>query len=58
MAWQWRKSKTFPGGPVRLTATKKGLGVSGFRLYFGADGKRHCTISVPGTGLRKTEVVR
>jgi hypothetical protein len=62
MAWQWRKSKTFLGGLVRLPATKKGLGVSvgvpGFRLSFGPDGKRRRTISVPGTGLRKTEVAK
>ncbi len=42
--------------------TKKGIGVSagvpGFRLSFGADGKKRRTISLPGTGLRKTEEVR
>ncbi len=61
-AWQWRKTKSLLGGLVRLTMTKKGLGVSvgvpGFRYSFGADGKRRRTISVPGTGLRKTEEVR
>lgn len=59
--WQWRRTKTFLGGLVRVTATKKGLGVSvgvpGFRYSFGADGKRRRTISVPGTGLRKTDEV-
>ncbi len=62
MAWQWRKSKTFLGGLVRLNFTKRGVGVCvgvpGFRLSFGADRKVRRTVSVPGTGLRNTEVVK
>ncbi len=61
-AWQFRKTKSLLGGLVRLSVTKKGIGVSagvpGFRLSFGADGKKRRTISLPGTGLRKTEEVR
>ncbi len=60
-AWTWRKSKSLLGGLVRLNFTKRGIGVSvgvpGFRLSFGADGKKRRTISLPGTGLRKTEEV-
>ena len=60
--WQWRKSKSLLGGLVRLNFTKRGLGVSvgvpGFRLSLGADGKKRRTLSIPGTGLRKTEQVR
>jgi hypothetical protein len=56
MAWQWRKSKTFLGGLFRLLGVS--VGVPGFRLSFSPDGKRRRTISVSGTGLRKTEVVK
>ncbi len=60
--WQWRRSKSLLGGLVRLNLSRRGLGVSvgvpGFRLSFGADGKRRRTLSIPGTGLRKTEEVR
>ncbi len=62
MAWQLRKSKSLLGGLVRLNFSKRGVGVSigvpGFRLSFGADGKKRRTLSIPGTGLRKTEEVR
>ncbi len=34
------------------------VGVPGFRLSFGADGKKRRTLSIPGTGLRKTEEVQ
>ncbi len=60
--WQWRKSKSLLGGLVRLNFSRRGIGVSvgvpGCRLSFGADGKRRRTLSIPGTGLRKQEVVR
>ncbi|MDP9418990.1 MAG: DUF4236 domain-containing protein [Actinomycetota bacterium] len=61
MSWQWRRTKSLLGGLVRLNFTKRGLGVSigvpGFRLSFGADGKRRRTLSLPGTGLRRTDEV-
>lgn len=56
---QFRKSKKF--GPVRLTASKKGLGISAgggpFRVSRGADGKTRRTVRVPGTGIYDTKVV-
>ncbi len=59
--WTLRKSKSMLGGLVRVTITRRGLsvsvGVPGFRLSFGADGKRRRTVSLPGTGLRKTDVL-
>ncbi|HSH58437.1 MAG: DUF4236 domain-containing protein [Actinomycetota bacterium] len=61
MAWQWRKSKSLLGGLVRLNFSNRRVGVSvgvpGFRLSFGGDGKKRRTISLPG-GLRKTDEVR
>ena len=55
----FRKSVRF--GPVRLTASKRGIstsvGVPGFRISHGADGKTRRTISLPGTGIYDTQVV-
>lgn len=60
MAWQFRKSKTF--GPIRLSVSKRGLGVSAgagpVRISQGADGKTRRTIRVPGTGIFNTKVIR
>jgi hypothetical protein len=56
---QFRKSKKF--GPVRITASKKGLGVSAgagpVRVGLGADGKVRRTLRLPGTGIYDTKVV-
>lgn len=56
---QFRKSKSFGG--LRLTASKKGLGVSvgagPFRISLGADGKMRRTVRVPGTGVYDTKVI-
>ncbi|WP_430336020.1 DUF4236 domain-containing protein [Rhodococcus sp. ACT016] len=56
---QFRKSKSF--GPVRLTASKRGLGVSvgagPLRVSRGADGKVRRTVRVPGTGIYDTKVI-
>lgn len=56
---QFRKSKTFGG--VRLTASKRGLGVSvgkgPLRVSRGADGKVRRTIRAPGTGIFDTKVI-
>lgn len=56
---QFRKSKKI--GPVRLTASKSGVGISAgtgpVRVSRGADGKTRRTVSAPGTGLRKTDVI-
>lgn len=56
---QFRKSKKF--GPVRLTASNRGLGVSvgagPLRVSRGADGKVRRTVRVPGTGIYDTKVV-
>lgn len=60
--WQWRKSKSLLGGLVRVGLSRRGAGISvgvpSLRWSWGADGKRRRTISVPGTGLRKTETLR
>ncbi|GAA1645078.1 DUF4236 domain-containing protein [Nocardia ninae] len=56
---QFRKSKKL--GPVRFTASKKGIGVSAgagpVRVGIGADGKLRRTLRVPGTGIYDTKVV-
>ncbi len=60
MAWQWRRSKSLLGGLLRLSFSKRGVGVSvggkRLRVSRGADGKTRRTISLPG-GLRKTDRV-
>ncbi len=59
--WGWRRSRSLLGGLVRLTATKRGLGVSvggkGLRFSRSPTGKRHRTISIPGTGLFRRDRV-
>ncbi|MBF6221805.1 DUF4236 domain-containing protein [Nocardia abscessus] len=56
---QFHKSKKF--GPVRITASKKGLGVSvgagPVRVGLGADGKVRRTLRLPGPGIYDTKVV-
>ncbi|MFI8664208.1 DUF4236 domain-containing protein [Rhodococcus qingshengii] len=56
---QFRKSKTFGG--VRITASKKGIGVSAgagpLRVSRGADGKVRRTVRAPGTGIYDTKVI-
>ncbi len=53
MGWRFRRSKSL--GPVRLTLSKGGVGVSiggrGARIGLGADGKSRATLSIPGTGI-------
>jgi len=53
MAWRWRKTKSY--GPIRTTASKKGLGTSfgflGFRFGVSPNGKRFWSFGIPGTGL-------
>ncbi len=59
--WQFRKGKSLFGGLVKINLSKKGLGwsvgVPGARISRGADRKVRRTLSIPGTGLRKTEVL-
>lgn len=60
MSWQFRKSKSLGNG-IRLNFGKNGIGISGgikgLRYSKGADGKIRRTISIPHTGLRKTEII-
>ena len=60
--WQFRKSKSLLGGLLKLSPSRRGLGGSvgfpGFRVSRGADGKLRRTVSIPRTGLRKTDVLR
>lgn len=55
----FRKSKKF--GPVRVTASTKGFGISAgggpVRVGRGADGKVRRTARVPGTGFSDTKVI-
>ncbi|TCN51762.1 uncharacterized protein DUF4236 [Rhodococcus sp. SMB37] len=56
---QFRKSKKL--GPIRITASKRGLstsvGAGPLRVSRGADGKTRRTVRVPGTGVYDTKVV-
>lgn len=58
MGFNFRKS--FKVGPIKLTASKKGLGVSagvkGFRVSRGASKKTRATVSLPGTGISFTHI--
>jgi len=60
MSWSFRRSFSL-GKLLRLNVSKRGLGVSvgvpGLRVGLGADGKLRRTLSIPGTGLRETEVI-
>jgi hypothetical protein len=51
--------KLFNLGPLRLSLTKKSIGISmgipGIRLSQQADGSQQLTVSVPGTGLTYTK---
>jgi hypothetical protein len=53
MGWSFRKTKKV--GPVNVTVSKTGVGVSvgakGERVDLGADGRVHETIGIPGTGI-------
>ena len=53
MGWSYRKSLRM--GPFRLNFSKKGVGHSvggrGARYTRSADGRRHMTLRIPGTGL-------
>jgi hypothetical protein len=53
MGWRFRRSKSL--GPLRVTVSKSGVGVSlgvkGARVGIGADGRERATLSVPGTGI-------
>lgn len=56
---QFRRRKSF--GPLRFTLSQRGLGVSvgvdGFRVGRGADGKVRRTLRIPGTGVYDTKVI-
>jgi hypothetical protein len=60
VAWRFRKSIPF-GKLGRINLSRSGVGFSvgvrGMRISLGADGKVRRTTSIPGTGLRKTEVL-
>jgi hypothetical protein len=60
--WQWRKSKNLLGGLIRLTGTRKGLGISvggkGLRFSRSPTGRKHRTVSIPRTGLFKRKRIR
>jgi len=51
----WRFRKTFGRGPFRWTLSKGGIGCSwgipGLRYGVSANGRRHITFSIPGTGI-------
>ncbi|WP_399259077.1 DUF4236 domain-containing protein [Terriglobus albidus] len=53
MAWGFRKSLNL--GPLRINASKSGLGYSfggrGFRIGRDARGRKYTSTSIPGTGL-------
>jgi hypothetical protein len=53
MAWRFRK--IFRQGPFQSTISKRGVGwsvgVSGFRYGVGANGHRHVSAGIPGSGL-------
>jgi hypothetical protein len=57
MGWRIRRSVKL--GPLRLTASKSGLGVSvgvkGARVGISGDGRVRETLSVPGTGISYVE---
>lgn len=54
-----RKTKKF--GMIKLTASKRGLGVSvgvpGARIGLGSDGKVRRTVGIPGSGIYDTKVI-
>jgi hypothetical protein len=54
MAWQFRKSKKILPG-VRLTASKRGLsvsgGIGGARRSVSSTGRATTTVRIPGTGV-------
>jgi hypothetical protein len=60
--WQLRKSKSFLGGLIRLTGTRRGvgtlIGVRGFRLSRSPGGQVTASESLPGTGLFRRRRVR
>jgi len=53
MGWGFRKSINF--GPLRINASKNGLGYSiggrGFRVGRDARGRKYRSFSIPGTGI-------
>ena len=53
MGWRFRRSMRF--GPLRLNASKSGIGYSwgipGIRVSTSPTGKRYLWLSLPGTGL-------
>lgn len=53
MTWRFRKYKNL--GPVRFTASKKGIGKSigflGFRVGVSPTGKKFWSFGIKGTGL-------
>ena len=58
MGWSFRKSIKI--GAVRVSIGKTGVGVStgvkGARVGVHSSGRRHTSLSIPGTGLRYTSV--
>jgi hypothetical protein len=50
-----RFRKILSAGPIKLNASKNGLGASwgipGFRVGISPDGRRYFSIGFPGTGL-------
>jgi hypothetical protein len=55
MAFRFRRSKSFLGGLLRITAGKRGLslsvGVPGARASVNTSGRQTTTVGIPGTGL-------
>ncbi len=62
MGWRFRKSKSLLGGLVRLTLGRRGLSASvggrALRLSRAPDGSVRRTLSIPGLGLFRSDVVR
>lgn len=57
----FRFRKTFKAGPIRMTVSKSGIGVSagvkGARITKPAKGKTRATVGIPGTGLSYSKTV-
>jgi flagellar biosynthesis GTPase FlhF len=61
MAWRFRKSiRVLPG--LRLNLSRRGVGYSfgtrGLRVSRGADGTYRRTVSMPGTGIYRTDTIQ
>ncbi len=60
MGWNFRRSLNL--GPLRLSASKSGIGYSigvrGFRVGKDAKGRKYTATSIPGTGIYRRDYLR